>query len=533
LSIFRYAIREMFFRRGRSIVTTTSVALAVLAAVLLTALATSYSRAIRKPIETVGADVIVQMTGDIPQKLEGLVFPHPNALLPATQVAEIRVIPGVVSLTRAVYMWELAPDHFQSVLGIEDGEAGLSGLGSRLIDGKALTAGDRAVLVDSDFATKNSVRVGSELNIGGTMYPVVGVIDAARSGKVVRADVYMPLAVAQGLAVAAPQVQSLYPFKSDDVNLLLVKVDRQHLEDVVDKIGLLLGKKGIVSSELSFRQALEWLIKGRLPVNGEREILVERHYGAFYRLEPGSSIDIAGNAFKIVGVVEIKEGSQIAASNFYMEIGAARELGSLPPGLVNQVFLKVADMAETESIKQRIAKWMPRASIASSGTMLQLFGGVSQTIGSFRSVGVAAGAAAAQALSAMLVLGALTERRKEMAVLRVIGWESSQVRRQIAVEMAVQGLLAGLLAIGLVAIGNNLFSHITIAMPASLPGENPVDFAAGGFHAAASALALPVSTTLWDWLSPAIASALTCGAWGWWWSADATDKSLWAAVKST
>ncbi|HEY4981714.1 MAG TPA: ABC transporter permease [Pseudolabrys sp.] len=287
------------------------------------------------------------------------------------------------------------------------------------------------------------------------------------------------------------------------------------------------------ASNLGPGRAREWLIKGRLPVNGEREILVERHYGAFYRLEPGSSIDIAGNAFKIVGVVEIKEGSQIAASNFYMEIGAARELGSLPPGLVNQVFLKVADMAETESIKQRIAKWMPRASIASSGTMLQLFGGVSQTIGSFRSVGVAAGAAAAQALSAMLVLGALTERRKEMAVLRVIGWESSQVRRQIAVEMAVQGLLAGLLAIGLVAIGNNLFSHITIAMPASLPGENPVDFAAGGFHAAASALALPVSTTLWDWLSPAIASALTCGAWGWWWSADATDKSLWAAVKST
>src|SRR5450759_5373032 len=103
-------------------------------------------------------------------------------------------------------------------------------------------------------------------------------------------------------------------------------------------------------------RAREWLIKGRLPASRAHEVAVERHYGAFYRLEPGSSIDIAGNVFKVVGVVEIKQGSQIAASNFYMEIGAARELGSLPPGLVNQVFLKVADMAETESIKQRIAK---------------------------------------------------------------------------------------------------------------------------------------------------------------------------------
>ena len=260
MSVIRYAIRELLYRRGRSIVTMTSVALAVLAAVLLTALATSYSRAIRKPIETVGADVIVQMTGDVPLKLEGLVFPHPNALLPAAAVAEIRTIPGVVSLTRGVYLWELAPDRFQSVLGIEDGEAGLAGLDSKLVDGKALHAGDRGVLVDSDFATKRSVRVGSELTIAGTAYPVVGIVDAARSGKVIRADVYMPLAVAQGLAVAAPQVQSLYPFKADDANLLLVKVDRQHLENVVDKIGSLLGKKGIVASELSFRQALSGVL---------------------------------------------------------------------------------------------------------------------------------------------------------------------------------------------------------------------------------------------------------------------------------
>ena len=54
---------------------------------VLTSLATSYARALRVPIETVGADVIVQQQGDIPPKLEGLVFPHPNALIPADIVA--------------------------------------------------------------------------------------------------------------------------------------------------------------------------------------------------------------------------------------------------------------------------------------------------------------------------------------------------------------------------------------------------------------------------------------------------------------
>lgn len=257
---FRYAINELTYRRGRSLVTVLSVAVAVLAAVLLTALAASYARAIRAPVETVGADVVVQITGDIPPELKGLVFPHPNALVPASATASIAKMPGVISVTRGVYMWELAPDHYQSVLGIADGEAGLGSLPPRLIDGKALRPEDRAVVLDSDFAAKNGIKVGANIGIGGTRFPVVGIVDAARGGKVVRADVYMPLAPAQQLAAAAPMVQALYPFHADDANLLLVKVDRQRLESVVEQTTALLGKKGIVSSELSMREALSGVL---------------------------------------------------------------------------------------------------------------------------------------------------------------------------------------------------------------------------------------------------------------------------------
>ena len=276
----------------------------------------------------------------------------------------------------------------------------------------------------------------------------------------------------------------------------------------------------------------EWLYAGRLPVAGKSELLVERHYGAFYRLQPGSSFEIGGKPFSIVGVVEIKEGSQIAASNFYMDIDEARALANLPAGLVNQVFLKVADMAATENVKHSIASWLPRASIASPGTMLQLFGGVSQTIGRFGPVAVAVGAAAALALSAMLVLGVVSERRRELAVLRVLGWHSAQVRRQLAVEMAAQGLLGGLLALALVALGVALMSRVAISLPATLSGENPVNFAHGGFKAASSAISLPIATTLWDWLGPVAIATLAAGLWGWLWSAEGHQQSLWAAIKS-
>src|ERR1019366_3272458 len=98
MPILRYAWRELAFRRSRSLITVLSFAIAALAAVLRTALAASYARAGRAPIETVGADVIVQITGDIPPKLEGLVFPHPNALGPAAPVGPVRAMQGAISL---------------------------------------------------------------------------------------------------------------------------------------------------------------------------------------------------------------------------------------------------------------------------------------------------------------------------------------------------------------------------------------------------------------------------------------------------
>jgi ABC-type lipoprotein release transport system permease subunit len=276
----------------------------------------------------------------------------------------------------------------------------------------------------------------------------------------------------------------------------------------------------------------QWLISGQLPNAGAREVLVERHYGAFFQLKPGSTVEIGGEQYTVTGVVDILEGSQIVASNFYMDIDEARRLANLPANLVNQVFLKLADMGATESVKNRIASWLPQASVTSPGTMLQLFGGVSQTIGRFRLVAVFAGAIAALALAATFVFGNLVERSRELAILRVIGWEQGQVRRELAAEMALQGLAAGLIALALLALGSGLLAQISVSLPASLSGENPAHFAAGGFTLGASKIALPVTLTVWDWLSGPVLATLVLGVCGWWMAADRKSRSLWAAIRA-
>ena len=108
--------------------------------------------------------------------------------------------------------------------------------------------------------------------------------------------------------------------------------------------------------------------------------------------------------------------------------------------------------------------------MTSPGTMLQLFGGVSRHR-PLPSCGCAGGRAPAPALGATFVFGNLVERSRELAILRVIGWEQNQVRREIAAEMALQGLIAGLLALGLLVAASVLLAHISLKLPASLPGE--------------------------------------------------------------
>jgi len=275
----------------------------------------------------------------------------------------------------------------------------------------------------------------------------------------------------------------------------------------------------------------DWLIKGRMPRPASHEVLVERHYGAFYRIKPGSSVTLSGQKFTVTGVVDIQGGGQFVASNFYMDINETRALGGLPGDAVNQVFLKVANIDRTEAIKKRIAGWLPKASIVSSGSMLQLFGGISQVIGHFHVIALLGGGLAAAALVATLLLGAMSERRKEAAILRTLGWSRAQTRRQLTGEAALQGLIGGLLALGILAIALLLLGQVTLQLPSNLAGENPVNFAAGGFQPPPESVVLPVRAMWWDWLIPPLVTGLYCALIGWVLSARTTTGSLWTAVK--
>ena len=245
MSVLRYAVNELLFRSGRSLVTAVSIALAVLAAIVLTSLAASYARALRVPIETVGADVIVQQQGDIPPKLEGLVFPHPNALIPADIVRADQGDPRRhLADARRLHVGPRAgplrvgarhrrrrgrpcrtrptPDRRQADHRREPKPSWSTAITPARTTSKSATA--------SRSAPTRSRSPASSMPRAAASWCAPTSICRCRWRK--------------ALATAAPQVRALYPFGADDANLVLVKVNREQLQGVVETVTNLDRQKG-------------------------------------------------------------------------------------------------------------------------------------------------------------------------------------------------------------------------------------------------------------------------------------------------
>ena len=108
--------------------------------------------------------------------------------------------------------------------------------------------------MDADFAGKNKMKVGDKVELQGQNYRISETVDTPKSGNIMRADIYLPIAEAQLLASKAPWIRDLYPFTPSDVNLLFLEVDQRELSAVSSAVEKLLGDKAIVSSEISIQK---------------------------------------------------------------------------------------------------------------------------------------------------------------------------------------------------------------------------------------------------------------------------------------
>jgi putative ABC transport system permease protein len=237
----------------------------------------------------------------------------------------------------------------------------------------------------------------------------------------------------------------------------------------------------------------EWLKEGRFPQK-EREVVLEKHYAKFQHKKIGDAVEIAGRSFNVVGLLEIKEGSQIASANIYLPLQDAQGLLGGDSNGVNIVYLRLKNPSLLSQVKTSIARQLNGVSVASSDSSLELMGGVSKISDQFSFIVSIVALGGAVFLIVKAMLSNLVERSREIGILKAVGWTERDVQKQLMGEVFLQSLLGGVLGI----VMGYFFSYLLgfLSIPVATSWElNLLPAFAKETAAAAQTVRLPVSVS--------------------------------------
>lgn len=235
----------------------------------------------------------------------------------------------------------------------------------------------------------------------------------------------------------------------------------------------------------------EWLKDGRFPEK-DGEVVLEKHFAKFRQAPLGGSIKINGQPFTVVGLLEIKEGSQIASANIYLSLADAQKLLGAESNGTNIVYLRLKNPSLLSQVKILIGRELPGASVTSSDSFLELMGGVSKISDQFSLLASMIAFGGAIFLIIKTMLGNLVARSSEIGILKAVGWTERNVQTQLMGEALVQSLMGGIAGI---MIGYSL-SYLLgfLSIPVATPWEiNLTPAFAKTAETATSAVRLPVS----------------------------------------
>ena len=227
-------------------------------------------------------------------------------------------------------------------------------------------------------------------------------------------------------------------------------------------------------------RAREWIVAGRfLQANDTHTAVVDKHFAAFFSLKPGNEITISGEPFQIVGIVEVQEGNQAAAANFYIPLADAQMLAHLSSDSINQIYVRVEQAAMVDEIVKQSRAKLGEVSATTEQSIVQVMGGIALVSQRFSGVASFVALLGGLALTGLALSASVSERKREIGVMKAVGWTAAEVRRYFIIEglaISMAGALIGIalgwfttLALGLIPIDLSLLNANTPLGLAAVP----------------------------------------------------------------
>jgi ABC-type antimicrobial peptide transport system permease subunit len=244
----------------------------------------------------------------------------------------------------------------------------------------------------------------------------------------------------------------------------------------------------------------EWLKEGRFPQSAG-EVVLEKHYAKFHHTKLGDRMEIGGRGFTVVGLLEIKEGSQIASANIYLPLAEAQKLFGESSKAVNVVYLRLKNPSLLSQVKTEIARQLVGVSVTSSDSFLELMGGVSKILDQFSLLISIIALGGAISLIIKTMLANLVARSSEIGILKAVGWTERDVQKELMGEALLQSLAGGVFGL-IIGYGVSYLLGF-VSIPVTTPWDINLlpALARSAEGASAAAVRLPVS------LSPGLTAA--------------------------
>ena len=192
-----------------------------------------------------------------------------------------------------------------------------------------------------------------------------------------------------------------------------------------------------------------------------REAVLDSTYAATEKISVGDTVSLVDEEFKVVGIVSSATSTAETAADVYIPMMAAKELSGVTDGSTN-VYVKLKSGADVKDVVAALAVKLPEATISSSADLAAgISGSVSSasdllsTFGRWLSIIVLL---VAFTIAVLFTISGVSRRTREFGTLKALGWRNSAIVRQVSAESFVQGILGGVLGVGLsfglVAVSN-------------------------------------------------------------------------------
>ena len=238
---------------------------------------------------------------------------------------------------------------------------------------------------------------------------------------------------------------------------------------------------------------------------GQDVVVVDSSYATTASLSVGSTLDIGGTAFSVIGIVTTDSTDASTASDTYIPLDVAQTLSG-EAGMISSVYVQAASSDDIPSIQTALQTALPDATVATQADLassvsgsLSTAGSLVANLGTWLSLLVLA---AAFLIAILFTVSGVTRRTREFGTLKAIGWSNGAIVRQVAGESVVQGLIGGAAGIVLGLVGVAIVNAIaptlsgTSTSTAALGAGGPGGFGGGGPGAAQTAAATEVALSL-------------------------------------